>query len=97
MRVSIIINNYNYGQYLGSAISSALSQSYSSVEVIVVDDGSTDNSQEVIGNYTKSIVPVVKPNGGQGSAFNEGLAPLRSSQIPTQVLGRCCEHAGKKY
>lgn len=72
--VSIIINNYNYGHFLGDAINSALRQTYSPIEVIVVDDGSIDYSQAVIQRYGDRIVPVLKPNGGQASAFNAGFA-----------------------
>lgn len=72
--VSIIINNYNYGRFLCSAIDSALNQTYSNTEVIVVDDGSTDNSREFITSYGKQIIPVLKENGGQASAFNAGFA-----------------------
>lgn len=71
--VSIIVNNYNYGRYLGEAIDSALAQTYPRVEVIVVDDGSTDNSREVIARYGNRIIPVLKANGGQGSALNAGF------------------------
>lgn len=71
--VSIIINNYNYGAYLARAIDSALAQTYQLVEVIVVDDGSTDASREIISTYSDAIVPVFKENGGQASAFNAGL------------------------
>jgi glycosyltransferase involved in cell wall biosynthesis len=46
--VSILINNYNYARFLREAIDSALSQSYSRVEIILVDDGSTDQSREII-------------------------------------------------
>ncbi len=72
--VSIIVNNYNYGRFLREAIDSALSQTYPSTEVIVVDDGSTDNSREVIASYGSRIVPVLKENGGQASALNAGFA-----------------------
>jgi glycosyltransferase involved in cell wall biosynthesis len=71
--VSIIINNYNYGEFLNAAIDSALKQTYLQTEVIVVDDGSTDNSHEIIKSYGKQIIPVLKPNGGQASAFNAGF------------------------
>jgi glycosyltransferase involved in cell wall biosynthesis len=46
--VSIIINNYNYERFLADAINSALAQTYQQTEVIVVDDGSVDDSREVI-------------------------------------------------
>lgn len=72
--VSIIINNFNYGRYLGQAVDSALDQTYTNVEVIVVDDGSTDNSREVILAYGNRVIPVLKENGGQASAFNAGFA-----------------------
>jgi len=72
--VSILINNYNYGRFVGDAIRSALSQSYWPVEVIVVDDGSTDNSKAVIADFGKEITPVFKKNEGQSSAFNAGFA-----------------------
>src|SRR5208282_6001413 len=72
--VSIVIDNYNYARYLRAAIDSALTQTYSPVEVIVVDDGSTDGSREVIESYDKRIAPIFKANGGHGSAFNAGFA-----------------------
>lgn len=71
--VSIIINNYNYEKFLQRAIDSALNQTYSPIEVIVVDDGSTDSSREIIASYGDRIVPVLKPNGGQASTFNAGF------------------------
>lgn len=71
--VSIIINNYNYGRFLGKAIDSALNQTYPYIEVVVVDDGSTDNSQEIIASYEEQIISVLKENGGQASAFNAGF------------------------
>lgn len=71
--VSIVINNYNYGRFLPDAIESALGQSYDNCEVIVVDDGSVDHSREVIAGYGDRIIPVLKENGGQGSAFYAGF------------------------
>lgn len=79
--VSIIINNYNYAKFIREAIDSALKQTYPHIEVIVVDDGSTDNSQEIIANYKEQIIPVLKENGGQASAFKAGFAASKGSII----------------
>lgn len=79
--VSIIVNNYNYGRFVGEAIDSALGQTYRNTEVIVVDDGSRDNSREVIAGYGSRIIPVLKENGGQGSAFNAGFAASRGEYV----------------
>lgn len=70
---SVIISSYNYGRFLSKAINSALNQIYDKTEVIVVDDGSTDNSREIIVSYGDRIIPVLKVNGGQASAFNAGF------------------------
>ena len=71
--VSIIINNYNYDRFLAEAINSALNQTYRKIEVIVVDDGSIDNSHKIIASYGSRIIPVLKSNAGQASSFNEGI------------------------
>jgi len=72
-KVSIVINNYNYGQFIAEAIDSALNQSYQNVEVVVADDGSTDQSIELIRGYGDRILPVLKENGGQASSLNAGF------------------------
>jgi Glycosyl transferase family 2 len=79
--VSIIVNNFNYGRFLPYAIDSALNQDYPHTEVIVVDDGSTDDSLEVIAGYGSRIKPVLKSNGGQASALNAGFAVSRGDVI----------------
>jgi glycosyltransferase involved in cell wall biosynthesis len=71
--VSIIINNFNYERYLEQAIRSALSQSWEAIEVVIVDDGSTDSSREIIERYKDRCTVILKPNGGQASALNAGL------------------------
>jgi glycosyltransferase involved in cell wall biosynthesis len=79
--VSIIINNYNYGHFVSEAIDSALNQTYSQIEVIVVDDGSTDNSRKIIASYEHRITSILKENGGQASALNAGFAATQGDII----------------
>jgi glycosyltransferase involved in cell wall biosynthesis len=79
--VSVIVDNYNSGRFLEETIDSALDQTYPNTEVIVVDDGSTDDSREIIDGYGDQIVPVFKENGGQASAFNAGFRLSRGQVI----------------
>lgn len=72
--VSIIITSFNYARFLPLAIESALNQTYTNIEIIVVDDGSTDHSRQIIESYGDKIISIFKRNGGQGSAFNTGFA-----------------------
>lgn len=72
LKVSIIINNFNYADYVAACIESAINQTYENKEVIVSDDGSTDNSRAIIESYGSCIVTTFKPNGGQASALNAG-------------------------
>ena len=78
---SIIIDNYNYGRFLREAIDSALDQTYAPIEVIVVDDGSTDDSRQIIAEYGQRVIPILKVNGGQASAFNAGFEKSRGEAI----------------
>jgi Glycosyltransferases involved in cell wall biogenesis len=79
--ISVIINNYNYAQFVATAIESALAQTYPHREIIVVDDGSTDESREVIQRYADRVQVVFKENGGQASAFHAGVAASRGEVI----------------
>ena len=72
--VSVVVNNYNYGRFLRAALDSALDQTYPHTEVVVVDDGSTDDSPEIIVSYGNQVAAVLKENGGQASALNAGFA-----------------------
>jgi glycosyltransferase involved in cell wall biosynthesis len=79
--VSVLITNYNCDRYLKEAIDSALDQTYSPIEIVVVDDGSTDDSHQVLASYTDKIIPIFKKNGGQASAINAGFAVSRGEII----------------
>lgn len=70
--VSVIIPCYNYGKYLGKAIESVLSQSYTHFEIIVVDDGSTDDTREVAQNYDL-VKYIYQSNQGVSAARNNGI------------------------
>jgi glycosyltransferase involved in cell wall biosynthesis len=75
MKFSVVICCYNNEPYIGAAIRSVIANDDPDTEIIVVDDGSTDRSREVImGIDHPSIKPVFKENGGQASAFNAGVA-----------------------
>jgi len=73
MRVSIVIPVYNAKDYLIECIDSALNQTYSDIEVIVVNDGSTDNSLDILKKYKDRIKIINKKNGGTSSALNAGI------------------------
>ena len=79
--VSIVINNYNYGCFLRDAVDSALAQAYPRTEVIVVDDGSTDDSRLIIADYGERVIPVLQENGGQARALNAGFARSRGRYV----------------
>jgi glycosyltransferase involved in cell wall biosynthesis len=77
MQVSVIIPTYNRAQRLGKAIDSVLAQSHQDFELIVVDDGSEDNTDELIGNYNSDIVYIRQENSGAAAARNRGIEKAR--------------------
>jgi glycosyltransferase involved in cell wall biosynthesis len=70
-KVSIIIPNYNYGQYIKEAIESSINQTYKPHEVIVVDDGSSDDSCQVVSQYPVNLIQ--QANSGVAHARNKGI------------------------
>jgi hypothetical protein len=72
--LTLVVVNHNYERYLAEAVDSALAQRGAAVEVVVVDDGSTDGSRDVIAGYGSRVTPVLQDNAGQAAAFNAGLA-----------------------
>jgi hypothetical protein len=80
--VSILINNYNYARFVMEAVRSALDQTGPEVEVVVVDDGSTDDSLACLATIADPRVRVIaQRNGGQGAAYNTGFAAARGEYV----------------
>src|SRR5262245_53352290 len=80
--LSIIITNRNYESYVGAAISSALAVDWPRIEVIVVDDGSTDRSRDIINGFApRGIRPIFIANGGQAKAAAHGFHHSRGDWI----------------
>ncbi len=73
MKISIIIPVYNAEKYLEQCIESALHQSYADIEIIAVNDGSTDQSVSILNKYKNDIIVIDKKNGGTASALNLGI------------------------
>lgn len=63
-KVTVYILNYNYGRYLSKAIKSVLSQTYKDIEVLVIDDGSTDNSGEILKGFSSQVTVIRQQNMG---------------------------------
>ena len=75
--VSIVIPVYNGANYVSEAIESALKQTYKNIEVIVVNDGSTDNTEKIVKKYGDKIRYFYKENGGVASALNLGIKNMK--------------------
>src|SRR5262249_58148047 len=73
--VTVLITTYNYGRFIEQAIESVLSQEYPGdrVQIVVVDDGSPDDTREVVKKYGSRIEYYLKENGGQGTALEIGF------------------------
>jgi len=79
--VSIVIPNFNHAQYLGAAIASVLTQTYTPVEIIVVDDGSTDQSRVVVAQFGNQIRTIWQENQGLSAARNTGIRASKGEYI----------------
>ena len=84
-KVSVIIPVYNVENYLRKCLDSLVNQTLKDIEIIVVNDGTTDNSQEIINEYVKKypkkVVSIIQENGGQGAARNTGLLHAKGEYI----------------
>jgi len=72
-KISVIIPNFNYGRFIGEAIESVLVQTYQPIEIIVIDDGSTDDSVKIVESFGKKVKLIKQENGGVGKARNTGV------------------------
>ena len=81
--IAAVITNYNYARFLPYALDSVLAQTLPFDEIIVVDDGSTDNSLEVLAHYDGRIKVISIANGGQAGAARAGIIASTSDYIYT--------------
>lgn len=82
--VSVIIPCYNMAQYLPEAVESILNQTYQNIEIVIVNDGSTDDTKQVIKELMQEsdrVLGLYKPNGGLGSARNYGIKQAKGELI----------------
>jgi glycosyltransferase involved in cell wall biosynthesis len=79
--VSVIIPNYNYAHYLPAAIDSVLGQSYPNLEMIVVDDGSQDDSEEIVKQFGERVRFIKQQNQGVAMARNRGVSVSKGQLI----------------
>ena len=104
--VSVIIPVYNTGEYLRQALDSILNQSLEDIEIIAVNDGSTDDSGDILREYSDRIIIIDKANGGQAAARNDamGIATGRyiyffdsDDILEPDALEKCYELCEKDY
>jgi glycosyltransferase involved in cell wall biosynthesis len=79
--VSVVIPSYNYGRYVTQAVDGALAQTYRNIEVIVVDDGSTDDTRERLAPYGDRIRYIYRENGGLPAARNTAIRAARGEWV----------------
>lgn len=80
-RVAVIIPAYNASSYVGETINSVLEQSKPADEIVVVDDGSTDDTSKIASKYNANVKLVRKKNGGQGSARQYGMEVTKADSL----------------
>jgi len=79
--VSVVIPTYNRERYIAEAIDSVLAQTYTNVQIIVIDDGSTDNTRQVVEKYAADVQYVWQQNSERGASRNRGLALAKGDFI----------------
>ena len=84
MLISVLVDTYNHERFLADALDSVLAQEGvqpADMEIIVVDDGSTDGTPGIVARYGERVTYLRKDNGGQGTAFNAGIRACRGELI----------------
>lgn len=79
--ISVVIPNYNNGRFLNECLESVLNQTYKNVEIILIDDGSTDNSLEVLFSFQDRIKLIQTTNRGPSAARNTGISNARGEFV----------------
>src|SRR5580692_1553381 len=81
-KVTVLMPAYNAGKYIGEAITSVLEQSFTDFELLIINDGSTDNTEKIIRSFKDSrIVLINQDNKGIAAALNAGLNMARANYI----------------
>ena len=81
LKVSVVIPNFNHTRYVSEAIQSVLAQAYRSFEIIVVDDGSTDNCREVVSQFGNQVHYIWQENQGLAGARNTAIRAAEGELI----------------
>jgi glycosyltransferase involved in cell wall biosynthesis len=79
--ISVVVPAYNYAAYIGETIDSILAQTYRNIEIIIIDDGSTDNTAQVVQAYGDQVRYVAKQNEGLSAARNTGTQHAQGEYI----------------
>lgn len=79
--VSIIIPTYNSARYLPEALESAFNQTYGNIEIIVVNDGSTDDTRQIMDRFASRVTYIEQDNGGPARARNAGISRARGEYV----------------
>ena len=89
-RFAVVVTNYNYRAFVEEAVDSALAQTRAAAQVIVVDDGSTDDTETLIRGFAAEgrleIAYVKQANGGKQRAHNTGVAACGNGVIETETI-----------
>lgn len=79
--ISVVIPAYNHAEMIGACLESVFAQTYRPIEVIVIDDGSTDNTQEVLKKYEGKITSIKQENQGSNPARNRGFKEAKGEFV----------------